>query len=86
MTPKEVRHHLGFTQREMAQAMGVHLMTWSKWEHEQRTPYNSAKQLMALLCWLQDERVKTLAQWRKTLPKEEGSNGPRKQRTRTTDL
>jgi len=67
MTPFDVREKLGLSQREMAQAMGVHPMTWSKWERGERRPDNAAMRLMELLCWLRDKRGPTLAQWLKDI-------------------
>lgn len=65
MTPAEIRKQLGLSQAEMAKAMGVHVMTLSKWERGERKPDNAALKLMSLLVWLQDHRAETLAQWLK---------------------
>lgn len=63
MTPAEFRAKLGLSRLEMAHAMGVHNMTWSKWERGERKPDNAATQLMRLLCWMHENRGPTLAQW-----------------------
>jgi len=52
MKPKEIRKEMAITQEEMAGRMGVHKMTWVKWESEERTPNNAAVRLMHLLLWL----------------------------------
>jgi len=63
MTPAEARKKLGLSQQEMAHFMGVHYMTWRKWERCERRPDNAAVRLMALLCWLHENRGPTLAMW-----------------------
>jgi DNA-binding transcriptional regulator YiaG len=67
VTPAEARQTLGLSQKEMAQAMNVHYMTWRKWERGERKPDNAAARLMGLLCWLHENRGQTLAQWLKEI-------------------
>lgn len=67
MIPAEARQKLGLSRAEMARAMGVHRETWAKWERGEREPDNAAVRLMELLCWLNDNRKPTLAQWLKEI-------------------
>ena len=67
MTPAEARQELGFSIVEMAQAMGVHRQTWTKWERDERQPDKAAVRLIELLCWLHQHRDPTLAQWMKEI-------------------
>ncbi|MBA1447058.1 MAG: helix-turn-helix domain-containing protein [Gammaproteobacteria bacterium] len=62
MTPVETRQKLGLSQKEMASAMGVHVMTLSKWERGERKPDNAALKLMSLLVWLHDRYPRIYAQ------------------------
>ena len=49
MTPgriRAIRLRLGWTQREMAEALGVHVMTVWKWEHGRIKPWGPAVKML----------------------------------------
>lgn len=67
MTPSEARQSLGLSQSEMANLMGVHVMTLSKWERGERNPDKAAQRLIDLLGWLYLNRPRVFEQWRKEI-------------------
>lgn len=57
MTKKEIksaRTRLGFSQSQLAEILGTHAMTVSKWETGERSPDSSAIAAVKMLVWAKE--------------------------------
>ncbi|MCG8004708.1 MAG: helix-turn-helix domain-containing protein [Candidatus Thiodiazotropha lotti] len=60
MTPKQIksaRLRAGLSQGALAQILGTHAMTISKWERGERQPDSSAVAALRMLVWAKDNGV-----------------------------
>jgi len=52
LNPKQARLTLGLNQTQMANAMGVHRGTWSKWERREQQISAAPSRLIQVFLWL----------------------------------
>jgi len=52
INPKQARLTLGLNQTQMANAMGVHRGTWSKWERREQQISAAPSRLIQVFLWL----------------------------------
>ena len=62
---KEYRKARGFTQKEVADAIGANARTYQKWENNESTP--DGHYLLRIMNWLQIEDVQSLIKYREPL-------------------